>query len=317
MPCVRLADLPPPPPGRTGFPWTEESDPAPPLAPDGKPWPKISLVTPVRNQVRFVEETLRAIFLQGYPNLEYIVMDAVSDDGTLDVIKKYSGFIDAFESAKDRGQSHAINKGIERATGELFNWNNADDVLTPGSLVKAATAFYTEPRPSYVHSPLAFIDAESEPLQVKISHELGPNGHIDRGKAAAVLKGGYQPGALFDLALVRGLGGLDERLKYAMDCDLTVRLEALAPSKHLSSPLIRYREHEGIRSLECSPERGRERLVIFEKLYAMPGLPPEMLAAKGAAKAFAHRYAARRFAEAGCTLASVKHDLLARLAKLS
>jgi len=86
--------------------------------PDGSPWPRITLVTPSFNQGQFIEKkTIRSVLLQGYPNLEYIVMDGGSTDASAAIIRKYEKWITHWESQKDRGQSDAINRGLARATG--------------------------------------------------------------------------------------------------------------------------------------------------------------------------------------------------------
>jgi cellulose synthase/poly-beta-1,6-N-acetylglucosamine synthase-like glycosyltransferase len=87
MRCPNLADLPPPPPGQTGWPWTEECQQLPDARPDGTPWPRISIVTPSYNQGQYIEETVRSILLQGYPNLEYMVMDGGSTDGSVEIMR--------------------------------------------------------------------------------------------------------------------------------------------------------------------------------------------------------------------------------------
>ena len=85
--------------------------------PDGSPWPAISLVTPSFNQGQFIEETLRSVLLQGYPRLELVVIDGGSRDNTVEILRKYEPWLTYWVSEPDRGQSHAINKGLARVTG--------------------------------------------------------------------------------------------------------------------------------------------------------------------------------------------------------
>src|SRR5262249_28017307 len=115
MASRRLSDLPRPLRDKTGWPWTVESAPAAERLPNGAAWPKISIVTPSYNQGQFIEETIRSVLLQRYPNLEYIVTDGGSKDNTLDILRKYEHFIDFWTSTPDKGQADAINKGFARA----------------------------------------------------------------------------------------------------------------------------------------------------------------------------------------------------------
>ena len=141
MRCPTLAELPPPPPGKAGWPWTIESPQLPNTTPDGRPWPRISIVTPSFNQGQFIEETIRSVLLQGYPDLEYVIFDAASTDDSVGIIKKYEPWLTYWESEKDRGQAHAINKGLTKSTGEIFNWINSDDMLVDGALGIIARCF--------------------------------------------------------------------------------------------------------------------------------------------------------------------------------
>ena len=97
-------------------------------------YPKITIVTPTFNQGEFIEQTIISILDQNYPNLEYIIVDAGSNDKTVSIIKKYEKHLAWWVSEKDRGQSHAINKGLEKSDGDVFNWVNSDDYLAEGAL---------------------------------------------------------------------------------------------------------------------------------------------------------------------------------------
>lgn len=129
-----LLDLPPPPSGRTGWPWTMATKRLPATRPDGSGWPRISIVTPSYNQGDYLEETIRSVLLQGYPNLEYIVLDGGSSDASPDIIRKYAPWLSRWRSEPDRGQVPAIIDGLSHSTGAILNWVNSDDALQPNCL---------------------------------------------------------------------------------------------------------------------------------------------------------------------------------------
>jgi len=134
-----LVKLPPPPAEKTGWPWTEQVSPD--VYSKGINWPKLTIVTPSYNQGIYIEETLRAVLLQNYPNLEYIIIDGGSTDETKAILEKYSGYISYWQSEKDRGQSHAINLGFSLASGEYYAWINSDDFYMPGVFHEVISKF--------------------------------------------------------------------------------------------------------------------------------------------------------------------------------
>ena len=108
-------------------------------------FPRISIVTPSFNQVRYIERTIRSTLNQGYPNLEYLVIDGGSTDGTVDVIKRYESKLSYCISERDNGQISAINKGLKRATGDWVGWQNSDDIYFEGTLASVAEATRKNP----------------------------------------------------------------------------------------------------------------------------------------------------------------------------
>src|SRR5574337_804892 len=128
-----LGDLPPPPVGKSGWPWTVGD--AGFMATGGRDgaMPKVTVVNPSFNQGEYIEETIRSVLLQGYQNIEYIVMDGGSTDHSKRIIEKYGRFLAFWSSGSDAGQSDAINRGWRRGNGEIVSWLNSDDIYYPGT----------------------------------------------------------------------------------------------------------------------------------------------------------------------------------------
>ncbi|AZQ69599.1 glycosyltransferase [Silicimonas algicola] len=216
MRCPTLAELPPPPEGRTGWPWTTESPQLPDTMPDGGAWPRISIVTPSYNQGQFIEETIRSVLLQGYPNLEYIIIDGGSTDGAVDIIKKYKLWLTYWVSERDRGQSHAINKGFEWASGALYNWQNSDDILFVSALSSAAAIFVK-------HNAQLICGRRIIRTMTGSAQHVDPalnrdwwNYKLRRGIIAT-------DASFFSAALHSQIGALDERMHYQFDVDYFTR----------------------------------------------------------------------------------------------
>ncbi len=206
--------LPPAPPGRTGWPWM---DAAPGISPRTGAAPRISIITPSFNQAAFLEETIRSVLLQGYPNLQYIVVDGGSTDGSVEIIKKYAPWLDHWTSEPDRGQSHAINKALARCDSEWFNWINSDDYLLPGALDSVAAAAGAHPSARLITGRLRVVDPIGTAIRsygVKLTANVTDD--IVNHRTA-------QPAMFY-----RRAAGLmpDESLHFAMDYGLWVALLA-------------------------------------------------------------------------------------------
>jgi glycosyltransferase involved in cell wall biosynthesis len=157
-----LNDLPVHPPGKVGWPWTEQSKLVSDRMPDGSEYPRISIVTPSYNQGQFIEETIRSVLLQGYPNLEYIVIDGGSTDSTVATLRKYDEFISYWISEQDNGQTSAINKGLIRSTGSILGWINSDDLYVRSTLLKVAKAFHFQQICTLAHGNRILINENSQ-----------------------------------------------------------------------------------------------------------------------------------------------------------
>jgi glycosyltransferase involved in cell wall biosynthesis len=136
-----LKTLPLPDNNKIGWPWTEETNTD--VYKNRNFWPKITIVTPSYNQGRFLEETIRSVLLQNYPNLEYIVIDGGSTDNTTKILEKYSQWISYWQSQNDQGQGQAINLGFSIGSGEYYGWINSDDYYLKNVFFEVADAFLT------------------------------------------------------------------------------------------------------------------------------------------------------------------------------
>lgn len=203
---------------KTGWPWGENFNLLPPTMPNGGSWPKISIVTPSYNQGQFLEETIRSVLLQNYPNLEYIIIDGGSTDNSVDIIKKYEQWLTYWVSEKDRGQAHAINKGFYRSSGQILNWLNSDDILLPGSF-EAAAAYLSShlDKPLVVYGNRYRIDKNGSVFDF----DLPPN----RLNRLLFRVGTWIPQetAFFTRPAYDLAGGLSESRQFALDYDLWLK----------------------------------------------------------------------------------------------
>ena len=273
MYCPTLNELPPAPSDKTGWPWTEQSSTLPDLTPDGSPWPQISIVTPSYNQGPFIEETIRSVLLQGYPSLEYIIMDGGSTDGSVEIIKKYERWLTFWVSEKDAGQADAINRGLDRATSEIVNWLNSDDLLYIGALKRLALTYCLDKTAVLYNGSALRIDSE------------GNYGSSYSGRALLVeeaLEGKVflpQPAIFFRRDYWIQHGKLKEHLYFAIDTEFFLSCIVSGRCRLISGPpLALMRIHEGAKTAKASAMKPMflERYEIFLKLSKNPTTPQRL-----------------------------------------
>jgi len=262
----KIADFPSPPSGRTGWPWTEM---APEVPADG-PWPRISIITPSFNQAAFLEETIRSVLLQGYPNLEYIVIDGGSTDGCVEILKKYSEYLAYWVSEKDRGQSNALNKGFARATGDLIGWQNSDDFYAPGAFAAAARASLDLPGWSVLYGPAFLCDEQSKPIRAF------PVGPFDIHNLIPYANMCNQA-MFFSRRVFEDGQFIDESYRHAMDQEYLLRLAIRGHHFHYVAGLEGcFRLHSSAKTHRQQEICMRECAQIYTALYKNPQLPTSL-----------------------------------------
>lgn len=203
--------------------------------------PKISVVTPSYNQGRFLEQTIQSVISQNYPQLEYVVIDGGSTDNSVQIIKKYQKKLEYFESKKDRGQSHAINKGFAKTDGEIMAWINSDDMLRPGALRLVASIFATFPEIEWLTSlPSTMTEAG---YQVYLAQPpLYLRSLIKKGLYTRKLLGFImQEGTFWRRSLWKKAGGKLAEVPYTMDMQLWQNFARYTPLYCVEACLASYR----------------------------------------------------------------------------
>src|SRR6187402_462251 len=197
--------------------------------------PKISIVIPSYNQGQYLEETLLSVINQQYPNLELFLVDGGSSDNSVEIVKKYEQHLKWWVSEKDSGQSEAINKGFQKATGEIVSWVNSDDLLMPCSLQVISSAFISAPEQiGLIHGgAIVFNGAGLNKTMLTYQHP----------SKEAYLSGMVfpQPAAFFRKNLIEKVGYIDDELHYGMDYDFFQRLALVCDFLPIDNVLAKYR----------------------------------------------------------------------------
>lgn len=221
-------------------------------------YPKFTVVTPTYNQGQFIEKTIDSVLSQGYPNLEFIIIDGGSKDNTVEIIKKYERHLAYWVSEPDRGQCHAINKGMTIASGEYLAWLNSDDWYLPGALNKMHALFLTNPEAGMVVGAGRMVNQAGKVLRlVPAPRDVTLESLFSWLNGCDFL----QPASAFTRSSWKAVEGLDEKIHIALDVDLWLRMAKAGVkfaatdavlAEALIHPQAKTTAYEDLMLLDCS-----------------------------------------------------------------
>lgn len=221
---------------------------------------KISIITPSYNQAAYLEETILSVLNQDHADLEYIVIDGGSSDGSVDIIRKYQDRIAYWVSEKDEGQTAALNKGFKKASGDIVAYLNSDDIYLPGALARVAAEF-SDPKCYWMSGTCQFFNQSG----IQHSERRRPPSFRPRWFDHCWLS---QPSVFWRRSLFERYGLFDERLRYCMDYDFWLRLIVEGEHCHfVDHPLAAFRWHDTSKTIgeragfELEDDVVRERYV--------------------------------------------------------
>jgi glycosyltransferase involved in cell wall biosynthesis len=253
-------------------------------------FPRLSIIIPSYNQGRFIDQAIRSSLEQGYPDLELIVMDGSSSDGSLEVIKKYSSNLTYWESNPDRGQAHAINKGFARATGEIITFLSSDDYYLPGAFLDVAEQYHEHPGAGAIVGGFAFFDqGRNQPNDPVLPFIDGPTpADLTLGPPGKYRL--HQVATFYTRAALDNVGRtVREDLRYVLDRELLYRVCRCFPIVLSQKTYGVFRRHSESKSVSEILPFARE----FARLYlsALSGEPhPDHLRKKMAAYRLSRGY---------------------------
>jgi glycosyltransferase involved in cell wall biosynthesis len=212
----------------------------------------VSIITPSYNHAKYIRETIESVLGQDYPDIEYIIVDGASSDGSVEIIREYEQKLAWWVSEPDRGQTDAINKGFARAKGDIMAWLNSDDTLLPGAVSEAVKFLEENPDIGLVYGDTNFIDQDGVtigkfPARWTDYHKLR-EGYVHIPQQAAFFRGD----------IWRKVGPLDPSFFFAMDYDLWVRIAKISKIAYVARLWANFRLHGDAKTItaddRCWPE---------------------------------------------------------------
>jgi glycosyltransferase involved in cell wall biosynthesis len=253
--------------------------------------PLVSIVTPSFNQGRFLEATIQSVLAQDYPRVEYLVIDGGSTDDSVAVIRQYVDRLAYWHSQPDRGQAHAVNQGLGRATGDILGWLNSDDLLAPGTVQKAVRVFQSQPEIDVVYGRLARIDDAGRPVPTPVL----PKDRVEFGLNFVIGECIVnQPGAFWRRRIMERVGLLDERLNYSLDYEYWIRMAlAGATFKRLDPVVASFRLSQGSKTVGQTAAHAVEQLRTLDEILELPDLAQRLSLTAGQLERQARRARSR------------------------
>lgn len=231
--------------------------------------PLVTVITPAYNRASYLDETIKSVLGQDYPNFEYIVLDDGSTDNSAEVIAKYEDRI-RWESQNNMGETRTVNKGFSMASGEIIGVVNSDDPLLPGAITAAVELLMDEPGLLVVYPDWEYIDKDGEIVENIKTRDYSFVEMVSRFQCVP------GPGAFFRREVVQALGGRDTGFRYVADFDFWLRAGMLGPFARIPRPLATFRAHPGSATVS---HKGRqmadEEIRLVKKIFSMRGLPAE------------------------------------------
>jgi glycosyltransferase involved in cell wall biosynthesis len=205
-------------------------------------YPKISIVTPSYNQSQFLERTILSVLNQNYPNLEYIIIDGGSTDGSVDIIKKYEKYLAYWVSEPDKGQADAINKGFSKSTGDILAYINSDDTYVPGAFFKIVEAISDNPKADLVFGNIHFVD--------EYDNKFDELRFTKFDFSTLIYEGGnlHQTGAFWTRKIYDAVKGVNVKYKFCIDFDFFCRVAEAGNLKYIREYIANFRYHRKSKS---------------------------------------------------------------------
>lgn len=244
MRCPSLNELPAPPTGKTGWPWNEEVAQIESSPPGGGDWPCLSLVSTCLNRAEYIEESIRSALLQGYPNIDFVIIDGGSTDGTVAIIEKYRPWISSFVSEPDDGPGFAANKAFKLIKGDRMVYVLSDDSLLPGAL-EAVGRHHVEHPEALLVADIVIHDQATGEERVAEQNAFNLKHLVEfwKDEKGAAFWSGI--GILIPVPLLKEMGGYDVSLRYASDAEMNIRLLSRTSAVYIHETIARFRVHAG------------------------------------------------------------------------